>query len=845
MMTYAALPSLPNVGPLADWRVSVIAPCARTNLVINPSFETNTTSWTAVTGSIARSTAQQYHGAYSLAVTPTSASDTGAAYTGALSLTSGTTYAGSIKLRGVAGVTYSLSIRTTGGTVLAETRVVATGRWQWVTVIYTETSSTTRRLYVTKVGTSTGVFYVDGAQVEACGSEGVFATTYIDGDQPGLIPNQQPPAYLWTGTPHASISIRSAQTRSGGRAMDLRQFGLILSTIIGLGLAPPEHAATLFAQLDGGQYLDTRKTERLFTLQGRWAAATPRELSVRRAELGALLDRDLVATRQPLVLLAEHMNPTTGELDGETARIPALYQNGLEGAQQYLPTGEAVISFTQYLPIIPTHDAGTSWSPHTTIANADYGVFRESDGDWAKFTSMNSLVNAFARGLDGTLYLAGEFTNGGGVVGADRIVAYNPYTGGYSLVGAASDVNGAIICMTVGADGRVYIAGLFTNVAGIAAADGIAVYTPSTNTWAALGTGLTGGLTSAQQLVIGPNNVLYAVGGFTTAGGVAVNNAAQWDIAAGGPWAAMGTGLNGVATDAVWARGLLYVIGDFTTAGGISTRVAYWNPDTASWDNGGITSITGGAGTVTSIAVAPDGQTLVIAGGFTAVNGVSITNIFRMRGRSPESIGALGTSGDEVEAIAYDRDGRLWAGGTFLTAGTTLSLPDSLAIHADGAWTYPDIELGSVVGIRSIYAAPDGAMAISGGFTGTATVPVVQSVTNPGTAESYPVIQITGTANGVRLWSITNYTTGAVITFDNYTIANGEVITLDFTPTRLSFVSTFQGNITGRILPTSDVATFALQPGENRIAVLTSSASVTLVMRWPLRYASLEDTIDP
>src|SRR5690349_22797880 len=33
------------------------------------------------------------------------------------------------------------------------------------------------------------------------------------------------------------------------------------------------------------------------------------------------------------------------------------------------------------------------------------------------------------------------------------------YTGGYSLVGAASDVNGPIATVAVGADGRVYIAG--------------------------------------------------------------------------------------------------------------------------------------------------------------------------------------------------------------------------------------------------------------------------------------------------------------------------------------------------------------------------------------------------
>jgi arabinoxylan arabinofuranohydrolase len=99
--TYRQLPPIQTGYPLDDvW--SVVVPIARTNLVTNPSFETGTTSWTASGGSIARTTTQQYHGAYSLAITPTAATTDGARYD-TVSLTSGTTYAYSAKVRGVAG----------------------------------------------------------------------------------------------------------------------------------------------------------------------------------------------------------------------------------------------------------------------------------------------------------------------------------------------------------------------------------------------------------------------------------------------------------------------------------------------------------------------------------------------------------------------------------------------------------------------------------------------------------------------------------------------------------------------------------------------------------------------
>src|SRR3990167_4858130 len=56
---------------LDDIRLSVIIPIERTNLILNPSFETNTTGYTAVDGAIlSRTTEDQRRGAYALKVKP-------------------------------------------------------------------------------------------------------------------------------------------------------------------------------------------------------------------------------------------------------------------------------------------------------------------------------------------------------------------------------------------------------------------------------------------------------------------------------------------------------------------------------------------------------------------------------------------------------------------------------------------------------------------------------------------------------------------------------------------------------------------------------------------------------
>ena len=104
MMPTYATPPTPQTGLALNaargW-VSVLIPIARTNEIMNPSFETGTTSWTAVGGSIARVTTQQAVGIASLQITMSGAND-GVRHVG-LPMVVGELRAFSCFVRGTAG----------------------------------------------------------------------------------------------------------------------------------------------------------------------------------------------------------------------------------------------------------------------------------------------------------------------------------------------------------------------------------------------------------------------------------------------------------------------------------------------------------------------------------------------------------------------------------------------------------------------------------------------------------------------------------------------------------------------------------------------------------------------
>jgi hypothetical protein len=816
------VPQIPKGYPLPPY-FSVVVPIARTNLITNPSIETNTTGYTAVGGTIAQSSAEQYHGVYSLAVTPSAGTNSDGVFYGTVALTSGTTYAYSCKCKGTAGKQYTISIATTGGSNLTSYTFTATGRWQWVWGYWTETSSTTRRFYIRKNNhSSAAVFYVDGLQIEAI-SAGETVSTYIDGDQLGLIARELPAPYYWTGTPHASTSVRSGQTRAGGMVMRLDRYGFVLLAVLGLGLAVPQHITAPLPQADGAFYQGTRKVERSFSLQGRFDDASFPNLQRKIGDLGDVLDRDFVGQEQPLVLLYQNTDEC-GRVFSDTARIVCSYQGGLEGAIDNLHSEQPSLNFKQWLPFIANDsEAAATLTVQQSIASVNGIVQKDAAGVWSKLGTGASggtpITLLYAP--DGKLYAGGDYTGMGGVANTSRI-AYWDGAAWNALGTGAADFT--VKALAIGPDGTLYAAGSFSLMGGVANTVRIAKWNGSA--WSALGTGANG---SVNALAIGPDGSLYAGGDFTLMGGVANTvRIAKWN---GSAWSALGTGIDATVDALTFgADGTLYAGGNFANAGGVAAvRVASWNGSVWAAMGAGMNA------SVEGMTTGPDGRIYAV-GFFTTAGTITANRIAVWNGTAWSTL-STGFDNDTTDIVYHEP--LFYIAGRFTTA-SGITFPDGGAIWNGSSFVPIDVDVPTAGAfLYSPAFSRSGQFAIGFSTTGTVIASATTTITVTGTARTYPTLTIKGPTTGTaRIFQIVNVTTGRAI-YLNYTINIGETAVMVCDPSRFSFTSDFQGDLSDTILLGSNQGDFFLQKGVNVISFYSADSTITATLRWRPSYTSL------
>lgn len=208
-----ASPYYPNVKPRRQIKITATYTTAtRTNLVINPSFETNTTGWLSSNASNSR-VAGNFTGDSGLWLMTSTATSTGIYgpyITGAtyLPVTVGVTYtASAYVLRTVGNRSYVASIRfiNSGGSTIS----TFTGTSSTCTTITRLTVSgaapataVRAELYLQSVSTGSvgDAHQIDNVLFEASSSAG----SYFDGDTSGLT--------TWSGTPYASTSTEQTTT---------------------------------------------------------------------------------------------------------------------------------------------------------------------------------------------------------------------------------------------------------------------------------------------------------------------------------------------------------------------------------------------------------------------------------------------------------------------------------------------------------------------------------------------------------------------------------------------------------------------------------------------------------
>jgi hypothetical protein len=463
------------------------------------------------------------------------------------------------------------------------------------------------------------------------------------------------------------------------------------------------------------------------------------ELVLKLAVIGAQVE-----SRMPSGLVLDHSGR---KIAYSRLRVTDATGKELPARMEVCPAGDEATSLNSWVvfdkdieersPLTPAPASGTL-AVVVNDAEAVYPVRIDptfSDANWVSMGSLpgaNGQVNAAVTDGSGNLYIGGDFTAVGNAV-ANSIAEWNGSSwsalgSGMNDSGAGSDGYGPVVHALAVSGGTLYAGGDFTTAGGIAAHN-IAQWN-GTN-WSALGSGITGpGLymePAGHVLALAVSgNTLYAGGDFTTAGGIASTNIAQWN---GSSWSALGSGMNGRVSALAVSGSTLYAGGNFTTAGGIAaSSIAQWNGTTWSALGSGISGLGDGNGPYVS-ALAVSGGTLYAGGDFdTAGSDTNAYDIAQWNGTTWSALGS-GVDGD-VNALAVS-GGTLYAGGYFTSAGGTAA--NNIAQWNGSSWS----ALGSGIGGNGADVL---ALAVSG-----STLYVGGDLTTVGASTANSIAQWNGT----------------------------------------------------------------------------------------------------
>jgi hypothetical protein len=303
------------------------------------------------------------------------------------------------------------------------------------------------------------------------------------------------------------------------------------------------------------------------------------------------------------------------------------------------------------------------------------GTSWEAVGD--PIEAFNTDVTAVAAGPGGLLAVGGQFSNAAGIADADYFAMWDGISWS-ALGGPGNPFDGVVRALEWGIDGRLYVGGEFWEAAGVSGANYVAIWDPVSETWSAAdgpGGGPDGYVFALAHDGAG---TLYAGGDFIDAGGDPdAQYIAKWDgttwSSLGGPGSGLDSYVYAVAVDDL---GRVFAGGEFSSAGGDpnATRIAMW--DGSSWSALG----EGLDEEVHDLAFDGVGN-LYVAGTFVPESATPNMprSVAMWDGSSWHHMGS-GLE-DYSNALAYDGVFRVYVGGEFEIAGAGAS--NSVACWTD------------------------------------------------------------------------------------------------------------------------------------------------------------------
>lgn len=801
---------------MSDWKVIVPTGTDTINKVKNPSAEI-AGNFAALGGAtVTRVTTQQHYGLHSYEVALTANND-GISLT--LDTLDNTDYYVTVRIyTGATLPAWDWSLDNITYTAPALLEVIDSNWSLYGLYVPAAQANGSTALYIRQNQVGVFTINIDGIQVE---ENGVY-TTYIDGTQPGS---------EWNGTPHASSSTRSAQSRAGGTVEDLEDdYGLKITGFSGTGTAPQELFSDSYSQLPGGELNTIKTNSRVFTLTGLISEDTEAQFYQRKQILESLFDAEAYPEDE------NGPQPIRLRFTGATVHkeIAVHYEGGLEAnitADDPCAWERVAVRFLADDPY--WYEIGESAALLDTGDSASFlyvAARLRSTGQWNNLGPPGSgggasynAIHALAEDAQ-YVYIGGDFLNFDGIANADYIVRYNKQAGTYSAMAA---LNGIVRAIAIAPNGDVYVGGEFTNASGVAAADYLAVWAVGASAFAAVGTPLAGtaSITSVNALVFAGNGFLYIGGNFLNWNNLGTGDYFTWWT--GSAYGSLGFELDGIVND-------LAVNPNKTTVylGGAFTGFF------ASWD---ATTYTALGSTlddqVRAIAVRADGL-VYIGGAFTGFaaswNGTAFVT--------------LPTLSNEVEDLAIGPDGILYASGIFITAsGYTLN--DGIARFNGSTWSPLDVNFGGGFVTNSTVLPGKSDPVIEQkydlwlGFntSGTGIYAGKITATNNGTAPAFPKIYFNRSGGTeATIQSLKSGRTGLELFF-YYSLVNGETLEIDLDPTQKSTSSSFFGARPDAVLSNSDFGDWSLLTGGNEITSFVNtfgSPTVTAWMVWKDRYKS-------
>jgi uncharacterized delta-60 repeat protein len=397
-------------------------------------------------------------------------------------------------------------------------------------------------------------------------------------------------------------------------------------------------------------------------------------------------------------------------------------------------------------------------------------------------TGANGTVNSLVIQSDGKIVLGGSFTTFNGVT-VNRIVRLNAdgTRDTTFTTNAGTGTNGVVSKVETQSDGKILIGGSFSGFNGVTVnrivrlnSNGTRDTTFTTNT----GTGADG---IVDAIAIQSDGKIILGGDFTTFNSATVNEIVRLNANGTRDTAFTtntGTGtVNGVEVIVIQTDGKIIIGGGFTTFNGVTVnRIVRLNADgtrdTAFTTNTG----TGAGSTVNSIAIQSDGK-ILIGGVFATFNGVTVNRIVRLNadGTADQIAGA----DDSVFAIAIQSDGKIVLGGLF-TIFNGVTVNRIVRLNSDGTrdtafTTNTGTAFNSTVNAIAIQS--DGKIVIGGDFTtfnGT-TVNRIARLNSDGTRDTAFTTN-TGTGFDSAVFAIAIQSDGKIVLGGLFTIFNGVTV---------------------------------------------------------------------